>query len=148
MVEILVGSNAFFKDMPDFRSKDRDYLILVDEPTDFKVRKEVNLRGVDRFYYKRCTVREMVDYVLEKGDALLVGKFLVPDVAMELNVTVEDILPLEPLLGKLDEEHQYQRIIFDAIRENDSFDLTDEQRNAAYECYKNSREKEYPRTVG
>lgn len=40
MKKILVGSNAFFK---DFKSKDKDYLIFIDNPEDFKIRKEICL---------------------------------------------------------------------------------------------------------
>ncbi len=32
----------FFK---DFKSKDKDYLIFIDNPEDFKIRKEICLRG-------------------------------------------------------------------------------------------------------
>ena len=43
MKKILVGSNAFFKDIKDFKSKDKDYLIFIDNPEDFKIRKEICL---------------------------------------------------------------------------------------------------------
>lgn len=32
---ILVGSNAFFKDKKDFKSKDRDYILLTENPDGF-----------------------------------------------------------------------------------------------------------------
>lgn len=139
MKEILVGSNAFFKKIKEFRSKDRDYLVLVDNPTDFKIRKEICLRGIDRFYYKKDTPQNMVNTVLELNDAMLIGKFLVKEVANEIGLSVTDILPLEPLFDKLDKEHQYQKIIFKYIIENNSFELTDEQINEAYQSYKESR---------
>ena len=142
MKKILVGSNAFFKDIKDFKSKDKDYLIFIDNPEDFKIRKEICLRGTDIFYYKRLSPIEMINYTLETNDPLLIGKFLVPEVAEELKLSVSDILPLEPMLSKLDEQHQYQVIIFNHIKNNNSFTLTNEQLDEAYQVYISARKKE------
>ena len=57
MKKILVGSNAFFK---DFKSKDKDYLIFIDNQEDFKIRKEICLRGTDIFYYKRLSPKKLM----------------------------------------------------------------------------------------
>ena len=141
MKKILVGSNAFFKDVKDFKSKDKDYVIFIDNPEDFKIRKEICLRGTDTFYYKRLSPSEMIDYTLKTNDPLLIGKFLVPEVAEELNLSVNDILPLEPLLSKLDEKHQYQAVIFNYIKTNNSFTLTNEQLDEVYQVYCSTRNK-------
>ena len=141
MKKILVGSNAFFKNVKDFKSKDKDYLIFIDNPEDFKIRKEICLRGTDIFYYKRLSPIEMINYTLETNDPLLIGKFLVPEVAEELKLSVSDILPLEPMLSKLDEQHQYQVIIFNHIKNNNSFILTEEQLEEAYQFYISSRKE-------
>ena len=141
MKETLVGSNAFFKGMKDFHSKDRDYLVLVDNPTDFKMRKEICMRGIDKFYYKRDTPQNMISLVLKLNDPMLIGKFLLKTVADEIGLSPQDILPLEPLLEKLDNKHQYQKIIFKYILENDSFELTEEQINEAYQSYLGARNK-------
>ena len=53
MKKILMDINAFFKNVKGFKSKDKDYLIFIDNPEDFKIRKEICLRGTDMFYYKR-----------------------------------------------------------------------------------------------
>ena len=139
MKKILVGSNAFFKDVKDFKSKNKDYLIFVDNPQDFKIRKEISLRGTDMFYYKRLSPSEMINYTLESNDPLLIGKFIVPEVAEELKLSVSDILPLEPMLSKLDEQHQYQVVIFNHIKNNNSFTLTNEQLDEAYQVYLSTR---------
>lgn len=139
--KILVGSRAFFDGCEGFRSKDRDYLELVENPTGFKWRREQSLRGVCTFSYKLEPVADMVRRTLESGDALLVGKFLVPEVAETIGATVADIMPLEALLPKLDKKHEYVAAIFNAVKQNGSFELTDEQRAAAYEIYKQAREK-------
>ena len=81
----------------------------------------------------------MINYTLESNDPLLIGKFLVPEVAEELKLSVSDILPLEPMLSKLDEQHQYQVIIFNHIKNNNSFILTEEQLEEAYQFYISAR---------
>ena len=141
MKKILVGSNAFFKDFKGFKSKDKDYLVFIDNPVDFKIRKEIYLRGIDMFYYKRLSPIEMINYTLETNNPLLIGKFLVPEVAEELKLSVTDILPLEPMLSKLDEQHQYQVIIFNHIKNNNSFILTEEQLEEAYQFYISARKE-------
>lgn len=139
MEKILVGSRAFFGGYEDFKSKDRDYLELVENPKDFQWRREQSLRGVCTFSYKLEPAADMVRRTLESGDALLVGKFLVPEVAEAIGATVADILPLETLLPNLDKRHKYVAVIFEAVKQNNSFVLTEEQRDEAYEVYKQSK---------
>lgn len=140
MTKILVGSRAFFSGMKGFTSKDRDYLVLVDKPNGYTWRREQSMRGVCTFEYKRDTPAAMVAKTLEAGDPLLIGKFLVPAVADAIGATVKDILPLESLLPKLDAKHQYEAIIFNAIKNNGTFTITDEQRQDAYKVYQSARE--------
>ena len=136
----LVGSHAFFDNIKGFHSKDYDYLELIQDPKGFKQYKEQHLRGVCTFSYKLKLASEMIQDVINNSDALQIGKFLVPEVVEELGMTVADILPLEPLLQKLDKEHQYYKVIFEAIKSNNSFTLTDEQITQAYQIYKEARE--------
>lgn len=140
MDKIEVGSNAFFKGMEDFRSKDRDFLVLVDNPVGFNFRKETSLRGVDTFEYKNMSADEFITKTLEYKDALSVGKFLVKDFATAIGLKVSQLKKLSPLVEKLDEKHQYEKIIFDAIVKSGSWDLTDEVRTQAFESYKESRD--------
>ncbi len=139
MTKILVGSRAFFSGMKGFTSKDRDYLVLVDKPNGYTWRREQSMRGVCTFKYKKDTPAAMVAKTLEAGDPLLIGKFLVPAVADAIGATVEDILPLEILLPKLDTKHQYEAIIFNAIKNNGTFTLTYEQLQDAYKAYLDAR---------
>lgn len=140
MRRILVGSRAFFSGMEGFKSKDYDYLELVENPTTFKWRREQSLRGTCTFQFKKEPPADMVRRTLDCGDALLVGKFLVPEAAQAIGATVVDILPLETLLPKLDEKHEYVAVIFAAVKQNGSFELADEQRAAAYEAYRKVRQ--------
>ena len=142
MKQILVGSRAFFSGMKGFQSKDRDYLILVEQPQGFNWRREQSVRGICTFQYKLGTPAEMVSKTLEVGDPLLIGKFLVPEVADVLGATIDDILPLETLLPKLDDKHQYEAVIFNAIKTNGSFTLTEEQRKEAFKVYKSARKSD------
>lgn len=142
MIKILVGSRAFFDGMKGFQSKDRDFLVLVEKPQGFNWRREQSVRGICTFEYKLGTPAEMVAKTLEVGDPLLIGKFLVPEVADVLGTTVEDILPLETLLPKLDDKHQYEAVIFNAIKANGAFTLTDEQRKEAFHVYQAARKSD------
>lgn len=137
--QFTVGSRAFFSDMPDFRSKDSDILVLMDEPAGFQWRREQQLRGVSTFRYKREPIAQMIQRTLDADDPLMVGKFLVPEVAAELGASVADILPLQPLVAKLDDKHMYYAVIFDAYQANGSFTLTQEQRDEAYTEYRKAR---------
>lgn len=137
--QFTVGSRAFFSDMPDSRSKDSDILVLMDEPAGFQWRREQQLRGVSTFRYKREPIAQMIQRTLDADDPLMVGKFLVPEVAAELGVSVADILPLQPLVAKLDDKHKYYAVIFDAYQDNGSITLTQEQRDAAYQLYTEAR---------
>lgn len=137
--QFTVGSRAFFSDMPDFRSKDSDILVLMDEPADFQWRREQQLRGVSTFRYKREPLAQMIQRTIDADDPLLVGKFLVPEVAAELGASVADILPLQPLVARLDDKHKYYAVIFDAYQANGAFTLTQDQRDEAYQLYAEAR---------
>ena len=141
MKKYVVGSRAFFSGMEGFRSKDKDYLVLEDNPIGYNWRREQSLRGICTFYYKRLPVEQLVQRCLNARDALQLGKFLVPEVAAELRMSVDDIRPLETLLPLLDEKHRYYEIIFRAYMTNGSFTLTEAQRLEAYKSYTESRER-------
>lgn len=140
--KFVVGSRAFFAGYEDFNPNDSDFLELVDDPVDFKWRREFHLRGVCTFAYKREPIADMVQRTLDNGDPLLICKFLTPEVAYELGASVADILPLEALVPKLDDKHRYYAVIFDAYKVNGAFTLTQAQRDAAYAEYKKARMKE------
>lgn len=141
METILVGSRAFFSGYKDFKSKDYDYLELIENPIGFEWRHEQSLRGVCTLRHKKETIKKMVKRTIKSNDPLLIGKFLVPEVATILGAKVSDIKPLEKLLPKLDKQHEYLTVIFNAIKQNNSFTLSKEQLDEAYKVYKAAREK-------
>ncbi|MDE5688583.1 MAG: hypothetical protein K2I18_08175 [Paramuribaculum sp.] len=140
MEKILVGSRAFFGEQVASRNKGKDYVELVYSPKVYKWRWEMCLRGTNIFRYKKEDVKTMVQRTVNLGDPQLIGKFLVPEFATAINAKVGDILPLEVLLPKLTEKQKYIALIFEAIKENNTFELEPWQLNEAYEVYKQSRQ--------
>lgn len=147
MEAIIVGSRAFFSGMEGYRAQGCDTLTLTTEPDGFDWRRESCLRGNRQFTYLLESPAAMVQRTLDAAEPLLVGKFLVPEVAEAIGATVDDILPLEPLLEKLDDKHRYVAVIYEAVKTNGSFTLSDEQRLAAFEAYRSARERKPQRTV-
>lgn len=136
-----MGSSCFFHSFPGYQPKDRDELIIMDDwlfPTN-------SMRMVDGdkdiFLYRRMSKSQFIDDALTSGVPMRVGKFLVPDFAFYLGMTLNDLKRLQPLIDEIDEKHTYERIIYNAYLENGGWWLTDEQRSAAYEEYLSTRKK-------
>ena len=139
---ILVGSGYFFSMYPDFNSKDIDKVQLIDT-SDFENICQITGNGECLFLVKKHTNKQTyIDWALKSKMGMVVGKFLVPEFCQEIDLTIDDLLKLKPLLEKLDDKHKYEEIIFNSYVENNSFKLTDEQRELAYQSYKESREIE------
>lgn len=138
-----VGSKAFFWMYPDFEPSDTDVVEFEDEPRLYRTKMQIRKKDKSRciFKWKRMTADEFVTYSLRSNLPMEVGKFLVPSVAEHLDFTIEHLKMLEPVFAKMDEKHQYERIIFDAYMQNGAFILTDEQRQRAYQSYRSSRKK-------
>lgn len=135
----LVGSKAFFSGLEGFKPKDTDRLRFVEKGNGFNNYIQRSGGAHCDFLWVMKPKQEMIDYALQHGPAMQVGKFLVPEVAAVLGLTVEDLQQLRPLIDKLDAKHEYQRVIADAYQANGSFTLTEEQRLAAFEKYRESR---------
>lgn len=145
--EILVGSRAFFSNIEGFKAKDKDFVVFVERPKFFAhAIEEPNRGGVCKFYWAVVPKEKFLKYAVRKSASRLeFGKFLVPEVAEFLQLTLEDLKALaERFLPALDKKHKYQEIIYNAYIENGSFTLTDEQRMNAYKVYQKAR-KENPK---
>lgn len=138
MERILIGSRAFFGGYDDFCNDYNRYLEMVDNIKS-PLREEMLLRGVYTVKYKKESGKKLISKSLETGDPVSIAKFLVPEVAKAIKVKVSDLQPLECLLPKLDKKHQYIATLYQAVKENGGFDITQEQRDAAYEVYKAAR---------
>ena len=141
--EYIVGSNAFFTGIDGFSPKDNDHLILVDDASEcglpITTHSEMRLKGNCYFFYKKLPKDEMIDNCIKSKDPIVVGKFLVPSVARDLGLTINDLRRLEDIVTSLDEAHRYEEVIFHAYLKNKDFILTDEQKEEAFRIYNNSR---------
>lgn len=139
MKTIIVGSTYFFKDIEGFKSKDVDRVVLVEHPIGFKKVRQTTGSGSCLFEWRKMTADEFVEYTLNKGPAMQLGKFLVPEFCEQIGFTIEHLKKLEPLVEKLDEKHKYEKIIYEAYIKESSFKLTKDQLNKAYEVYQEAR---------
>ena len=133
-----VGSQAFFSMYPDFTPSDIDEVEFEEKPRLF--RDFMQIRKKDRtrclFIWRKMQPDEFIDYALRSRTPMEAGKFLVPEVAEYLGITIEHLRQLEPVFDRLDEKHQYEKAIFEAYLNNNGFWLTGEQRDHAYMLYK------------
>lgn len=133
-----MGSKYFFTQYADFTAKDTDYVELIDNPP-FCKKRVVRGQGLDLIQLRNKPKEELIQDALEEPLALVVGKFLVPEFAQAIGLTIDDLPKLYPLITRLDTKHQYERLIYTAYLENNCFCLTDAQRRLAYESYLASR---------
>lgn len=141
-VKFQIGSRVFFGEYPDFESKDNDWLYIMEgwddeHTTMFNFRKD----GMDRFFMKDMSKAEAIEDTVKCKLPMRAGKFLVPDFAEYLGMTIDDLKRLEPVFDKIDDKHSYEKLIYAFYVENNAFTLTDEQRKEAYDSYKQSRIK-------
>ena len=135
-----IGSNAFFDTFDDFKSKDNDVLcIMNDWLVDNTNVLKTKTNNDDVFYFKNMTLQQFIDDTLNCDTPMRVGKFLVPEFAQHLNMTIDDLKILEPLFDKLDDNHKYEKIIYDSYIKNNGFYMTKIQLQKAYDEYKRYR---------
>ena len=138
----LMGSNYFFKDYSDFKIKDTDYWMLV-EDADFETFRKIKsmTRPYKEYFYFRKfdTVDKWIEIALNSPLSLVVGKFLIPEFCAEIGFTIKDLPKLKPLIDTLDEAHLYEQVIYESYLKNGAFYLTQEQRDLAYTKYKEAR---------
>ena len=136
---ILIGSQYFFGCYEGFKGHDIDELEIINT-NNFRNCRQLSGQGSCLFQFKEYDSKEpYINFALRSKTGMVIGKFLVPEFCEKIGFTIEDLPRLEPLLERLDEQHKYEEIIYNAYIENNSFTLTDEQRAAAYKSYKESR---------
>ena len=139
MKTILVGSTYFFKNIEGFKSKDIDRVVLIDNPVGFKNVRQTSGSGSCLFEWRRMSADEFVTFTLNSKLPMSVGKFLVKEFCDEIGFTISHLKQLAPQFDKLDDKHKYEKVLFDSILANNSWQLTDEQLQAAYDMYKQYR---------
>ena len=132
---MIVGSNAFFRSIDGFVSKDTDILELIDKPIGFKIFRQIKFPNKCVFQWKRMSPQEFIDVTIKNNTPMEVGKFLVQEFNNEIGFTIDDLKQLDLLINKLDDKHLYEKIIYDSYIENNQFVLTDVQLQKAYEEY-------------
>lgn len=132
----LVGSRYFFSKYPDYVIKDTDYVTLEDNPKLYKTMMLLRGQGIDHSFWRKMPFDE---FLKQTEDPIQIGKFLVPEVAEELNLTIDDLKQLIPLSEQLDDKHKYIKTILNSYIQNNEFKLTDKQLDEAYTIYKKYR---------
>ena len=139
MSKYIMGSQYFFSCYKDFNSKDIDEIEII-ETNDFNYVRQLTGQGKCLFQLKKQSSKdEYIDYALQSSVGMVVGKFLIPEFCEAIGFTVADLSRLRPLIDILDDKHRYEEIIFNSYIENGSLTLTEEQRDKAYNSYKESR---------
>ena len=136
----IVGSKYFFDKYPDYESKDTDYLIIEDPPfMPYNHMMVIRGQGKDEFRYKPKTADEFINYTLELNVPMVVGKFLVKEFCGDFGITIDHIKKLKPLAEQMDDKHLYVKYIYERMIENESFEITEEERDEAYKLYKEAK---------
>lgn len=131
-----MGSSYFFDNMEGYVIKDRDELHIMDEFIfpDTNVVKFKN--GVnDIFMYRNMSKDEFIKDTLESGVNMRIGKFLIPEFCEYIGFEIKDYEKLKDMFENIESRHHYEILIRDAYIQNNSFTLTDEQRQYIYEDY-------------
>lgn len=140
MKTILVGSTYFFKDLEDFKSKDVDRVVLIDNPDGF-ISRQTSHMGSCLFEWKRMSANDFVEITLKTKLPMSIGMFLVKEFCDEIGFTIEHLKQLKPIIDKLDKKYEYEKIIYEYYIKNNGFFLTDTQRAEAFISYKNARKE-------
>lgn len=140
---IAVGSQVFFSDYEDYESHDRDFVEFQDEPEEFHKFMIKRENGEEVFYYKTMTKEEFIETELVHCRRIKMAacKFLVPELVEFLGFTIEDLKLFEDAFNRIDNKHLYAKKIYDFYIDNGDFTLTQEQRDEAYQIYKEKRIK-------
>lgn len=132
-----VGSTYFFGEGDDI-----DEVEFEEHPKLYK--NVMQFRKTDKsrclFKWRKMSADEFVEYTLHSKLPMEIGKFLVPEVAEYLGITLDHLKRLKPVVDRLDKKHLYEKIIYDSYIENNGFVLTNEQRETAYKLYKLNRD--------
>lgn len=139
MNKYLMGSKYFFSCYDDFTSKDIDEIQII-ETNEFSQVRQITGQGKCLFQLRKHPSKEgYINWALQSQIGMVIGKFLIPEFNEAIGFKIEDLPRLEVLIGRLDDKHKYEEIIYNSYLKNGSFTLTDEQRERAYKSYKQSR---------
>ena len=133
---INVGSQVFFSEYNDYVIHDKDTLHIIDYPLFGETIQVMRKDNKDDFLMYNFGKDKLIELT---KDPLQVGKFLVPEFVEYINLTIDDLKKLKPLLNKIDDKHSYEKVIYKYYIKNNDFYLTKDQLDEAYEIYKKYR---------
>jgi len=136
----IIGSMAFFSGMEGFIPKDIDELNIMDEfPFKFNSMHLNKFHEKDVFFFRNMDKNGFIQDAKKSKLSMVVGKFIVPEFANYIGLTIKDLKDLKELFDNIDEKHSYEKIIYDAYLENNGFFLNEEQKKNAFNKYKETR---------
>lgn len=139
--EITIGSYPFFHMYDDYKSHDYDILCIYDDVFwDDKKTMRTQKDGKDYIIIKKMSKTELINICLHDDNTLSVGKFLVPEFAKYIGLTINDLKTLKGKIYSVDSTHSYQKLIYKYYIRNNDFTLNDKQRQNCYIIYKKERE--------
>lgn len=141
MKDILVGSDVFFSGMPGFHENHPGITsrVYIDDNPDYDFETGYLEDNIHKIRWRNMSKEDLLRYHKDCYKGRYIGKFLVPEYAEYIGLTIDDLKELSHLTEWLDERHTYEKIIYDSYIENNGFYLTEEQRNRAYEDYNRAR---------
>lgn len=139
-VKFQVGSIPFFKNIEGFKPHDEDVLILQKENDKYTTQLYIKFESECVMYWKYSNKESFIQTHLDLNKGIILGKFLVPEVIQYINLTIDDLKQLKPLLKDLDDKHLYQKYIYNYYIQNNDFKLTEKQLNQVYKIYLQYRE--------
>lgn len=130
------GSSIFFSHFKDFKPHDYDELGILDKPLFGEKILRLTKDGKDTFLMFNYGKEKLIELC---NVPMAICKFLSPEFAEYIDLTIDDLKKLNELSTRMDDKHYYLKMIYDFYIENNGFYLTDEQLNLAYQEYKSKR---------
>jgi len=137
---ILVGSRAFFSDMPGFVPHDYDFVKFVAPNKEFNFLKHEHVDNVCINQIVRMPIQKLIEYMDRMRCPFIAGLFIVPAVATAYGINwLRDYKLLDKYCNKKQKKHAYIRAIYNMYVKNGGMYLTQEQLEQAYKLYKKYR---------
>lgn len=134
-----IGSSLFFKNYSDYIEKDNDLLYIMDNIWGKYNIYKMQIGKDDIFMCRNMSKEDFVNDTIISKVNMRAGKFLNPEFAKYIGMTIEDLKKLKEMFYNMDEKHSYEKIIYDSYIENGDFSFSKEQLDKAYKEYKRVR---------
>lgn len=150
---ISTGSYSLFKDIEGFEPHDYDYALLIKSDENSTAKQNYMWMDCKVIYYKPdMSKQEYIEFILNEAQTypmLTVGLFTKNQCEF-FHIEFSDI---EPYLGQIEErvsyaaehypKYKYYSELLKYVKENRSFDITEEQLMNVYQLYKENRKMKF-----